>query len=265
MIMNIDKNVNVNDVCPNNICGIYCISNSKYFYVGLAKNIRTRWRQHQRALRKGTHDNIFMQRVYNKYNLTDPFEYKILCECEQKDLGKLEVKYFDEWQQNSGKIALNERPCGLDVWDEEKIAKARASHKGKKHSEETRRKISEGQKGNIRPEQRVPIVQLSLEGELIKIWDSCKTAKSELGININLNRKQSGGYQWQRYSEYLENPKGKIVYDHVREVCQYSKSGEFIRKYNSIQEASDFTGIRHCNISNTLTGKQKTAGGYIWK
>ena len=247
------------------VCGIYCISNSKYFYVGLSRNIRNRWNQHQRSLKKGTHCNVFMQRVYNKYNLTDPFEYTILCECDPKDLGILEKKYFDEYQKNSQKIALNERECGLDCWTDETIQKQKEAHVGKKHSEETKRKISKGQKGHTRPYQRVPIVQLSLDGEFIKVWNSKLTVKEELGINVQLNRKQSGGFQWQRYSEYKTSPKGKLTYDNVREVCQYSKTGECIKKYNSIQEASDATGIKHCNISNALNGIQKSAGGYIWK
>lgn len=248
-----------------NVCGIYCISNSKYFYIGLSRNIRNRWGQHKRALKAGTHYNVFMQRVYNKYNLSDPFEYRILCECEPENLGTLEKKYFDEFQKNSHKIALNEKECGLHFWSDDSIEKSKKSHTGHKHSEKTKKKISEGQKGNIRNSQRIPIVQLSLDGEFIKLWDSKVTVKKELGINVNMNRKQCGGFQWQKYADYIKSPKGKLKYDNVKEVCQYSKTGEFIKKYNSIQEASDFTGIKHCNISNALNGVQKTAGGYIWK
>lgn len=260
--MTIDKE---NVKKSTNICGIYCISNSKYFYIGLSKNVNSRWKQHQRALKQGVHCNKFMQRVYNKYNIDDPFEYTLICECEQKDLGTLEKKYFDLYEKESNKIALNEKECGLDVWTEEMTENSRKVHLGRNHSEETKRKISEGQKGNIRPNQRIPIVQLSLDGKLIKIWDSKVTIKSELGISVDLSRKQSGGFQWQKYSEYLVNPKSSIHYDNIQEVYQYSKNGDFIRKYKSIKEASEFTGIKHCNISNTIHGKQKTAGGYIWK
>ena len=34
---------------------------------------------------------------------------------------------------------------------------------------------------------------------------------------------------------------------------------------DSIKHASEATNIKHCNISNTIHGKQKTAGGFIWK
>ena len=56
-----------------------------------------------------------------------------------------------------------------------------------------------------------------------------------------------------------------MEYVNTTPVCQYSKNGDFIKKYNSIQEASDLTGIKGCNISNALSGIQKTAGGFIWK
>ena len=54
-------NLNSNNI--NKVCGIYKISNSKYFYIGLSIDIRNRWKQHLRALKKGVHKNIFMQRA----------------------------------------------------------------------------------------------------------------------------------------------------------------------------------------------------------
>ena len=82
--MKIDKqngNVAIDKLDSNNVnkvCGIYKISNSKYFYIGLSIDIRNRWKQHLRALKKGIHKNIFIQRVYNKYKDLDPFEFSIL-------------------------------------------------------------------------------------------------------------------------------------------------------------------------------------------
>ena len=51
-------------------------------------------------------------------------------------------------------------------------------------------------------------------------------------------------------------------------VEQYTKQNEFIRKFNSIKEASIITGINSRNICNCLSKNQpksKSAGGYIWK
>lgn len=48
---------------------------------------------------------------------------------------------------------------------------------------------------------------------------------------------------------------------------QYTKRNDFIKRFNSIKEASDYTGISRRNICNCLSKNQpsKTAGGYIWK
>lgn len=39
----------------------------------------------------------------------------------------------------------------------------------------------------------------------------------------------------------------------------------FIKEYQSIAIASKETGINKCNISACIKGRQKTAGGFIWK
>jgi hypothetical protein len=49
----------------------------------------------------------------------------------------------------------------------------------------------------------------------------------------------------------------------LRRVIQINESNQIINKFNSIKEASEKTGISH--ISSVCRGKQKTAGGYIWK
>ena len=48
-------------------------------------------------------------------------------------------------------------------------------------------------------------------------------------------------------------------------VLQFSLAGEFLNEYPSIKEAAVKTGIIKQNISSNLTGKYKTAGGFIWK
>lgn len=48
-------------------------------------------------------------------------------------------------------------------------------------------------------------------------------------------------------------------------VLQYTKTGELVAKYNSLQEASDAIGISKNNLSYVCHGGRKTAKGYIWK
>ncbi len=48
-------------------------------------------------------------------------------------------------------------------------------------------------------------------------------------------------------------------------VKQFNKEGVFIREWPGIKDASIELNIKGNNISAACTGKQKTAGGYIWK
>ena len=84
--------------------------------------------------------------------------------------------------------------------------------------------------------------------------------------------------RWVTYSENALNPltiekqrnkigpmAGRYGYLHPcsRNVRQYNKDGEFICEYGSIEDAQRKTGIN--NIWRCLSGKRKTAGGFLWK
>lgn len=50
-----------------------------------------------------------------------------------------------------------------------------------------------------------------------------------------------------------------------RPVDQFDKDGNFIRRWKSVMEVERQLGIYNQNISASILGKRKTAGGYIWK
>lgn len=251
----------------NKICGIYCIYNEEYFYVGQSNNIRGRWNNHRSKLKRGKHDNYIMQQIYDKKTTEDPFQYKIICECEEKDLDKLEIIIKNKLcEKYPNKICMNIAQCGgRNNWTDEMKRKASESHKGKKIPKEVRDKITKAQKGQKRPILWKKIVQLDLDGNLIKVWNSVKEAEEFTGCSIMYSRKACKGYQWQPYEEWKKAPKGKVIYNTITPINQYEKNGTFIRSYNSIREASNITGIRHSSISNAIHGRLKTAGGFIWK
>ena len=95
------------------ICGIYCISNSKYFYIGQAVDIYRRWSKHRCELLKCKHGNKIMQNVFNKYNQDDPFEYTIIKECTESELNDLEIHYVIEYHYKyPDKRCMNIAPAG---------------------------------------------------------------------------------------------------------------------------------------------------------
>ena len=46
-------------------------------------------------------------------------------------------------------------------------------------------------------------------------------------------------------------------------ITQYTKDGTFVKEYDSTTQAVKETGIDGGSISNVLTGKRKSAGGYV--
>lgn len=48
-------------------------------------------------------------------------------------------------------------------------------------------------------------------------------------------------------------------------VVQYDKDGNVVRSFVSGSEASRATNVQRTKISACALGKQKSAGGYIWK
>jgi group I intron endonuclease len=53
----------------------------------------------------------------------------------------------------------------------------------------------------------------------------------------------------------------KIGESRIKKIQQFTKSGEFIKEFNSIKEASKIAVQASC----CARGRQKTAGGFIWK
>lgn len=47
-------------------------------------------------------------------------------------------------------------------------------------------------------------------------------------------------------------------------ILQFTKSGEFVRRWESITQVRKKLGVNKGNITSCLKGKYKTAGGYIW-
>jgi group I intron endonuclease len=121
------------------IIGIYKIYNkiNNKVYIGSATDIKKRWRDHKWYLRHNKHHNLHLQSSWNKYG-AEAFEFSILLECEVKNLLIEELKFIllhNSFNNNHG----------YNVNDPE--------HKflNRKHSEETKRKLSLQKLGDKNP------------------------------------------------------------------------------------------------------------------
>ena len=93
------------------------------------------------------------------------------------------------------------------------LVKMSNSHKGRTLSEETRKKLSEANKGKTTHmlgkfgkdhHNSRPIIQFTLDGELIRKWDSIADAKRETGAHkivdcCNGKRNKTNGFKWEYY------------------------------------------------------------------
>ena len=120
---------------------------------------------------------------------------------------------------------------------------------------------------NYEPSNKKPVSQYTLDGELIKTYESASEAAKDLGLNSNNIRKackgkinSSGGFLW-------AYPGEEAVYkqNFRKDVAQYSLNGELVAVYQSGAEAYRKTGVNSSEISLCCNGKRKTSGGYIWK
>ena len=122
---------------------------------------------------------------------------------------------------------------------EETIKRRIEKTKGKKRSEETRQKLSEANKGKKRSE------------ETRKKQSEAKKGKR----NHNFGKKRSE----ETRKKTSETNKCK------KKVQQFDLNGNFIKEFYCINEAGRQTGIFASGIVLVCKGKQKTAGGFIWK
>lgn len=121
------------------------------------------------------------------------------------------------------------------------------------------------------------IFQYSLQGDLIKQWNSLAEIKQELNyepslLSLCINRKArtAYGYLWVKNQEEIQdvlNKYNELKYKKNRPINQYSLDGKFIQQWNSAELAGKTLGIdpsairRCCN----KVPKYKTSKGYKWE
>ena len=206
--------------------GIYQIQSkvkSYKIYIGSSVEISKRWRDHLNLLRKNKHPNTKIQNHYNKYGESD-LQFSVLLGCEKKELINKEQFFIDSYNPwfNNRKIANSN--LGMIVSDETKkklsisLFKRFAEHP---HSEETKEKmrigvanrppISDITREKQSKAKKVPIVQLHMNGDFIRDWDSPVDVQRSMFIdkgNISNNlvgkRPSAGGYKWKYKKEYYD-------------------------------------------------------------
>lgn len=205
-----DLNKPFNNLRGQIICGIYRIVINNKSYVGSSLDIKKRLRQHRRELRRDIHDNKYLQNLYNKYGTAT---YEILEECsisiKNIDLRKKEQEWINKL---NAEINLQDPIIGI---------------------------------GGI---SNKTVYQYSLNGELIKIWNSCVEAARELNINYGplhscanpkCISKSAYGFIWSYEKldkiKYISNTGSNL--DRVP-VYLYHLDGSFYKEYSSLSDCA---------------------------
>lgn len=159
------------------VSGIYKITNldTGKCYVGSAVKIKSRWSEHRNDLKRGTHHSAKLQNAWNKYG-ADRFDFSILeYVADRNDLVCREQHWMDSLDcvasgynvlpvagSALGRV-VSEETCRKiseantgNVWTDERKAAASAARKGRPVSQSAAKKISEA----LRGKKRKPLTEL---------------------------------------------------------------------------------------------------------
>ena len=123
------------------------------------------------------------------------------------------------------------------------------------------------------------MLQYNDDGKIIAEFESVKDASKETGIGyysiydvILGKQKHAGGYGFIYKKDYSGNKSDLISRSTNRRpamvpvpVLQCDNNGNVINKFESISQAERETSVSSICIYKALKGKQKHAGGYLWK
>jgi group I intron endonuclease len=210
--------------------GVYKITrpNGVVVYVGSAFSFIKRFHCHRAQLRGGYHHSIVLQRIYNKHG-DEHLTMGLLDVCDIEDLPKREVEYIAEI-------------CPIANSSKE----YKASMLGRKHTDETKQKMSKSQKGKVgKP--------LSDETKK-KISDLHKGKKKTQETKDKMSRSKTGSKNAMFGIKAHNSRKVKAIYENSVEVF-----------FSSLLEAQNITGADFRNIQLVCAGKRKKANGIFFQ
>ena len=182
-----------------NMCGIYCIINhlTGDAYVGqTSQRFVKRFWHHQWKLKDGSHDNQHLQNAWNAYGESYFSFIPIRVTDDDAELNELEIKYINLYKQIGHCYNMIDGGCfgrkGIPLSDEHKRKigeKNKINMIGKKHSDETKFKMSNVRKGKINLNNKqivlTPEIAFEIKSRLIK-GEKATDIAAELNVDYKL-------------------------------------------------------------------------------
>lgn len=260
-------------------------------YIGSTNNFEKRTRKHLLDLRKGKHHSQHLQRAFSKYG-ESAFEFEVMEDVFGNSLLAREQEYLDKIRPFDPSIGYNisEKATNCVLRGEKHWTHGLPTEEhhwyGKRHSEETKQRIGDAQRGKLNhmfgkpgpnrgrkasdeTRRRISASKKGIPGhwkgkkhrpESIekmrkaaigrKASDKVVNKTPEWCMNISRAKKgkNTGG----------QNPNSKRV-------LKLTKDGQFVREFSSLSEAAKDTGVTVSCITACCQKRVKTSGGYIWR
>jgi len=135
-----------------------------------------------------------------------------------------------------------------------------------------KRNAQHAEENNLIHRKKQKVCKITLDGKLVAEYESISDAAKQENLKVSQicnvckdKRRMIGGFVWKYKEDFIPDVAVRSITVKTKVVEQYSKTGEFIKKYDSIKEAATAVNISASNITATCTGKQPSAGGYKWK
>lgn len=249
---------------------IYLITNrvtgKRYVGQTIHEDIETRWNQHRRVC-----ENMLGRHIcaaYKKYGVQN-FEFTIICVCFDEACNELEENYITKFNTLA--------PNGYNL---------RAGGNNSKHSEESKKLMSQNRKGKglgciteeickqrserFKGENNPNFGKSLTNDQKIKISEKMKQIWEEKKKNGYTNSPRllaalAEGRRKRIEEARLRNSNKPELKGRKQRVAKLDDLGNILEEFDSITDAASKTKLQSTKISMVCRGERITTGGFKWK